>query len=85
MEAARRSAPQPAKSSPESPAGAAIGAIAGASAGCAQAKDCFGRARDHGDRQYDSFAGRYYYVDPGAGDTYWENGEFRSYGRGRGQ
>lgn len=65
-------------------AGAALGAIGGAAAGCAQAKDCFGRARDHGERRYDSYAGRYYYVDPQTGDTYWENGEFRSYGRGRG-
>lgn len=64
-------------------AGAALGAIAGAAAGCAEAKDCFGRAKEHGDRRYDEYAGRYYYVDPRTGDTYWENGEFRSYGRGR--
>ena len=63
--------------------GAAIGALGGAAVGCAQAKDCFGRARDHDDRRYDSYVGRYYYVDPQTGDSYWENGDFRSYGRGR--
>ncbi len=62
-------------------AGAAIGAVAGAGIGCAKAKDCFGRARDHGDRRYDRYADRYYYVDPGTGDTYWSDGTFRSYGR----
>lgn len=66
-------------------AGAAIGAIGGLAAGCAKAKDCFGRAQEGGDRRYDSYAERYYYVDPRTGDTYWENGEFRSYGRGRGR
>ena len=35
------------------------------------------------DRRYDPSADRYYYVDPQYGDTWWENGEFRSYGRGR--
>ena len=64
-------------------AGAAIGVVRGAIAGCARAKDCFGRARDSGDRHYDRRAGRYYYTDPQTGDTWWENGEFRSYGRGR--
>ena len=63
--------------------GAGVGAASGAAIGCARAKDCFGRARDHNDRRYDDYAGRYYYVDPRTGDTYWENGEFRSYGRGR--
>jgi len=64
-------------------AGAAIGLVGGAIAGCARADDCFGRARDHNDRRYDSRARRYYYTDPRTGDTWWENGEFRSYGRGR--
>jgi len=63
--------------------GAAIGAVSGAAIGCARAKDCFGRARDHNDRRYDDYAGRYYYVDPDTRDTYWDNGEFRSYGPGR--
>lgn len=65
--------------------GAIIGAVAGAGIGCARAKDCFGRARQANDRRYDSYASRYYYVDPNTGDTYWENGEFRSYGPGRGR
>jgi hypothetical protein len=65
--------------------GAIIGAIAGAGIGCAQAKDCFGRARDGGDKRYDSYAQRNYYVDKQTGDTYWEDGTFRSYGPGRGR
>lgn len=65
--------------------GAIIGAVAGAGIGCARAKDCFGRAREANDRRYDSYAGRYYYVDPRTGDTYWDNGEFRAYGPGRGR
>lgn len=65
--------------------GAGVGAVAGAAIGCARADDCFGRARDHGDRRYDDYADRYYYVDPKTGDTYWENGEFRSYGPNRGR
>lgn len=65
--------------------GAIIGAVAGAGIGCARAKDCFGRAREGGDRRYDSYASRYYYVDPNTGDSYWEDGSFRSYGRGRGR
>lgn len=63
--------------------GAAIGAVGGAIVGCQRAQDCFGRARDHNDRRYDDYANRYYYVDPRTGDTWWENGEFRSYGPGR--
>lgn len=66
-------------------AGAAIGALGGAAVGCQQARDCFGRARDYNDRRYDDYVDRYYYVDPETGDTYWDNGEFRSYGRGRGR
>ncbi|MEM6538966.1 MAG: hypothetical protein AAF668_14705 [Pseudomonadota bacterium] len=66
-------------------AGAALGALGGAAVGCNQARDCFGRAQQGGDRRYDNYVGRYYYVDPRSGDTYWENGEFRSYGRGRGR
>lgn len=61
--------------------GAGVGAAAGAAHGCGKAHDCFGRARDHDDRRFDRRADRYYYVDPETGDTYWENGEFRSYGR----
>lgn len=64
-------------------AGAAIGVVGGAIAGCARANDCFGRARDSGRRHYDSHANRYYFVDPQTGDTWWEDGHFRSYGRGR--
>ena len=63
--------------------GAAIGAVGGAIVGCERAKDCWGRARDHDDRRFDRRANRYYYVDPRYGDTWWENGEFRSYGPGR--
>ncbi len=63
--------------------GAGIGLIGGAIAGCARAKDCFGRARDTDERYYDDYANRYYYVDPATGDTWWENGDFRSYGPGR--
>ena len=65
--------------------GAAIGALGGAALGCNQARDCFGQARDGGDRRYDDYVGRYYYVDPRTGDSYWEDGSFRSYGRGRGR
>ncbi|MEX6633659.1 YMGG-like glycine zipper-containing protein [Hyphococcus lacteus] len=63
--------------------GAGVGAVGGAIAGCSRADDCFGRARDNGERRYDNYADRYYYVDPRTGDTWWQNGEFRSYGRGR--
>ncbi|WDI31684.1 YMGG-like glycine zipper-containing protein [Hyphococcus flavus] len=63
--------------------GAGVGAVGGAIVGCQRAQDCFGRARDNGDRRYDDYAGRYFYVDPRTGDTWWENGEFRSYGPGR--
>jgi hypothetical protein len=60
--------------------GAGIGAATGAAIGCQKAHDCFHRARAAGGRQYDRSADRYYYRDPETGDTYWENGEFRSYG-----
>ncbi|GJL94520.1 MAG: outer membrane protein [Hyphococcus sp.] len=63
--------------------GAGVGAVSGAAIGCAKAKDCFGRARDTGERRYDDYANRYYFIDPQTGDTYWEDGEFRSYGPGR--
>lgn len=63
--------------------GAAVGAVGGAVVGCARADDCFGRARDADNRRYDDRARRYYYTDPQTGDTWWESGEFRSYGRGR--
>lgn len=63
--------------------GAGVGAVGGAIAGCARADDCFGRARDDGDRRYDDYADRYYFTDPQTGDTWWEDGEFRSYGPGR--
>ncbi|WP_425409408.1 glycine zipper domain-containing protein [Hyphococcus sp.] len=63
--------------------GAAIGAVGGAIVGCERSNECWGRARNHDDRRYDRRANRYYYTDPQYGDTWWENGEFRSYGRGR--
>lgn len=63
--------------------GAGVGAVGGAVVGCARADDCFKRARDRNDRHFDDYADRYYYVDPQTGDTWWENGEFRGYGRGR--
>ncbi len=63
--------------------GAAIGAVGGAIVGCERAGDCWGRARNTDRRYYDRRADRYYYVDPQYGDTWWENGEFRSYGNGR--
>ncbi|MGF1543563.1 MAG: hypothetical protein ACFB00_03510, partial [Parvularculaceae bacterium] len=62
-------------------AGAAAGALGGAALGCSQAGDCFGRARQSGDRRYDEQNGRYYYVDPRTGDTYFEDGVLRSRGR----
>jgi outer membrane lipoprotein SlyB len=62
--------------------GAAIGAVGGAIVGCERSNECWNRARNN-DRRYDQSAGRYYYVDPKYGDTWWEGGEFRSYGRGR--
>lgn len=63
--------------------GALIGAAVGAYEGCSNAGTCFGRARDHGHRGYDRHAGRYYYVDPQYGDSYWEDGSYRGRGRGR--
>ncbi|MEM9706472.1 MAG: YMGG-like glycine zipper-containing protein [Pseudomonadota bacterium] len=66
-------------------AGAALGALGGATLGCTQAKDCFGRAQQANDRRFDRYAERYYYVDPQTGDSYWENGDFRAYGPGRGR
>jgi len=62
--------------------GAAIGAVGGAIVGCERSNECWNRARDN-DRRYDRSADRYYYVDPEYGDTWWDNGDFRSYGRGR--
>lgn len=61
--------------------GALVGATLGAYEGCSRADTCFGRARDHGDRRYDRYSGRYYYEDPHYGDTYWEDGSFREYNR----
>ncbi|MBI1392628.1 MAG: hypothetical protein GC152_07795 [Alphaproteobacteria bacterium] len=63
--------------------GAAIGAVGGAIVGCERSRECWGRARNSDRRYYDRRARRYYYVDPQYGDTWWENGEFRSYGRNR--
>lgn len=63
--------------------GAGVGAVGGAIVGCQRAKDCFDRARSTDERYYDERAGRYYYIDPDTGDTWWANGEFRSYGPGR--
>lgn len=63
--------------------GAGVGVVGGAIVGCARADDCFGRARDNNDRRRDENADRYYFVDPDTRDTWWENGEFRSYGPGR--
>ncbi|MEQ1929604.1 MAG: hypothetical protein ABL957_03605 [Parvularculaceae bacterium] len=60
--------------------GALIGAAIGAYEGCSRAGTCFGRARDHGSRNYDRYDDRYYYEDPYYGDTYWEDGQFRRYG-----
>ncbi len=61
--------------------GALIGAGIGAYEGCSRAGTCFGRARDHGRRRYDGYSDRYYYEDPQYGDSYWEDGSFRRYGR----
>lgn len=61
--------------------GALIGGALGAYEGCSRAGTCFGRARDHGRRSYDRDQGRYYYDDPHYGDTYWEDGSFRRYGK----
>ncbi|MFQ5563859.1 MAG: hypothetical protein ACE5FO_09865 [Parvularculaceae bacterium] len=61
--------------------GALVGAALGAYEGCSRAGTCFGRARDHGYRRYDRYEGRYYYEDPEYGDTYWEDGSFRRYGK----
>ena len=63
--------------------GAAIGAVGGAIVGCERSNECWNRARNNGDSHYDDYARRSYYVDPRTGDTWWENGEFRSYGPGR--
>ena len=61
--------------------GALIGGALGAYEGCTRAGTCGGRARDQGRRRYDRYSGQYYYVDPEYGDTYWEDGSFRDYGR----
>lgn len=63
--------------------GAAVGAVGGAVVGCERSNECWGRARESDRRYYDQSADRYYYVDPQYGDTWWANGEFRSYGEGR--
>ncbi len=63
--------------------GAGVGVVGGAIVGCSRADDCFGRARNNSKARYDDRAGRSYYTDPKTGDTWWENGDFRSYGRGR--
>ncbi|MEL6361678.1 MAG: hypothetical protein AAFR21_11385 [Pseudomonadota bacterium] len=61
--------------------GALVGAALGAYEGCSRAGTCWGRARDHGNRRYDRYTDRYYYEDPYYGDTYWDDGSFRRYGR----
>ncbi|MFN0022844.1 MAG: hypothetical protein ACKVS5_02995 [Parvularculaceae bacterium] len=63
--------------------GAGVGVVGGAIVGCSRADDCFGRARRNSDSRYDNDARRSYYTDPKTGDTWWDNGDFRSYGRGR--
>jgi hypothetical protein len=61
--------------------GALIGAGIGAYQGCSRAGTCGGRAKEYGHRRYDRYSGRYYYEDPHYGDTYWEDGSFREYGK----
>ncbi|MGE0408725.1 MAG: hypothetical protein AB7P23_05615 [Amphiplicatus sp.] len=61
--------------------GALVGAALGAYEGCSRAGTCFGRAKSNGYRRYDRYQRRYYYEDPEYGDTYWEDGRFRNYGR----
>ena len=65
--------------------GALVGAALGAYEGCSRAGTCWGRAREHGNRRYDRYSGRYYYEDPYYGDTYWDDGSFRDYGRRQGR
>ena len=61
--------------------GALVGAGIGAYEGCSRAGTCGSRARDHGHRRYDRYSDRYYYEDPCYGDSYWDDGSFRRYGR----
>ena len=63
--------------------GAGVGVVGGAIVGCSIADDCFGRARNGSKARYDDRANRSYYTDPKTGDTWWDNGDLRNYGRGR--
>lgn len=59
--------------------GGAIGAVAGAYTGCQAQGGCYvGGRQVQSQLQYDSYARRYYYVDPQTGRTYWQNGEPRT-------
>lgn len=61
--------------------GGAIGAAVGYYTGCREQGGCFvGGDRVSDRRYYDQRADRYYFRDPATGNTYWENGEIRSYG-----
>lgn len=60
--------------------GGALGAAVGYYTGCQEQGGCFvggKQVASRSDMIYDQNYRRYYYVDPGTGRTYWENGEFR--------
>lgn len=60
--------------------GGALGAAVGYYTGCQEQGGCFVGGKQVASRSemvYDRNAGRYYYVDPSTGRTYWENGDFR--------
>jgi hypothetical protein len=60
--------------------GGALGAAVGYYTGCQEKGGCFvggKQVAQRSDMTYDRGAGRYYYVDPSSGRTYWENGDYR--------
>lgn len=60
--------------------GGALGAAAGALYGCTRDKVCPWSSDNpnHSQLYTDASNGRKYFVDSSTGDTFWENGEFRS-------
>jgi uncharacterized protein YcfJ len=59
--------------------GGALGAAAGAYRGYSQDQRAQGAQQAmQGQRYYDQRVGRYYYVDPQTGSTYWDDGSLRT-------
>lgn len=60
--------------------GGLLGGAIGAYTGCREQGGCYvggNQVARREDLRYDSRAGRYYYVDPATGRTYWQDGDYR--------